>query len=137
MGGGLVMHGEWAVPEAEIEVRFTTSGGPGGQHANRSNTKVIAVWRPDTSPSIPPAVRARVMERLGDAVRVAVDDERSQSRNREIAVERIRARVASALVVERPRRPTKATRASKRRRVDAKRQRGEVKRGRQKPQIDD
>jgi len=131
------MDGEWAVPEAEIEMRFTASGGPGGQHANRSNTKVIAVWRPDVSPSVPPAVRVRVMERLGDAIRVAVDDERSQSRNREIAVERIRARVANALVVEPPRRPTKATRASRRRRVDAKRQRGEVKRGRQKPHIDD
>jgi ribosome-associated protein len=131
------MSGDWAVPEAEIEFRFTTSGGPGGQHANRSNTKVIAVWRPEDSPSVPPAARVRVLERLGDAVRVAVDDERSQSRNREIAIARLRARVASALVVEHPRRPTKATRASKRRRVDVKRQRSEIKRGRQKPQIDD
>ena len=90
-----------------------------------------------TKPSIPAALRTRVIDRLGDAVRVAVDDERSQARNREIAVERLRGRVANALVVERPRRPTKATRASKRRRVDAKRQRGEVKRGRQKPGFDD
>ena len=131
------MSGGWEVPESEIDFRFTASGGPGGQHANRSNTKVIAVWRPEESSTIPAALRARVIERLGDSVRVAVDDERSQTRNREIAVERLRGRVANALVVERTRRPTKATRASKRRRVDAKRQRGEVKRRRQKPGLDD
>ena len=95
------MSGGWSVPESEIEFRFTASGGPGGQHANRSNTKVIAVWRPEESPRLPPGLRARVLERLGDVVRVAVDDERSQTRNREIAVERIRGRVANALVVER------------------------------------
>lgn len=131
------MSGGWRVPESEIEFRFTASGGPGGQHANRSNTKVIAVWRPVDSPSVPEAARARVIERLGDVVRVAVDDERSQTRNREIAVERLRGRVANALVVERTRRPTKATRASKRRRMDAKRQRGEIKKGRQKPRFDE
>ncbi|MDG1877051.1 MAG: alternative ribosome rescue aminoacyl-tRNA hydrolase ArfB [Acidimicrobiales bacterium] len=131
------MSGGWTVPESEIVFRFTASGGPGGQHANRSNTKVIAVWRPEESLSLPLALRDRVVERLGDVVRVAVDDERSQTRNREIAVVRIRARVANALVVERTRRATKATRASKRRRVDAKRQRGEIKRGRQQPRFDD
>lgn len=131
------MSGGWSVPESEIEFRFTASGGPGGQHANRSNTKVIAVWRPEESASIPEALRSRVLDRLGDMVRVAVDDERSQLRNREIAVERLRGRVANALVVERARRPTRATRASKRRRMDAKRQRGEIKRGRQKPRLDD
>lgn len=131
------MTGGWQVPENEIEFRFTASGGPGGQHANRSNTKVIAVWRPADSATLPDRLRPRIIDRLGDVVRVAVEDERSQTRNREIAVERLRGRVANALVVERRRRPTKATRASKRRRVDTKRRRGEVKRGRQKPRLDD
>ncbi len=127
----------WEIPESEIELRFVSSGGPGGQHANRSNTKVDATFNIADSPTMPEGLRRRVMERLGDTVRVAVDDERSQLRNREIAIERLRGRVAAAEKVERPRRPTKPTRGSKRRRVDAKRRRGDVKRGRQKPTRDD
>lgn len=127
----------WEVPEGEIEFRFLASGGPGGQHANRSNTKVDAVWRPGDSSSVPDHLRERIIDRLGETVRVTVDDERSQLRNREIAVERLRGRVRNATVVERSRRPTKATRASKRRRVDTKRRRGDLKRSRRKPGFDD
>jgi len=129
--------GGWMVPENEIRLRFMASGGPGGQHANRANTKVEAVWRPAESATVPAVLRDRIVDRFGHAVRVTVDDERSQLRNRELAIERLRRRVRHATVDERPRRATTASRASKRRRVDAKRRRGEVKRGRRRPGTDD
>ncbi|MEM8706941.1 MAG: alternative ribosome rescue aminoacyl-tRNA hydrolase ArfB [Actinomycetota bacterium] len=131
------MSGGWQVPENEIEFRFVASGGPGGQHANRSNTKVDAVFRLDESMTMPAALRERVRGRLGDVVRVTVDDERSQLRNREIALERLRGRVRNAGVVEKPRRATKPTRGSQRRRVEAKRRRSDVKKGRRRPGYDD
>ncbi len=127
----------WRVPENEIDFRFVASGGPGGQHANRSNTKVDAVFRLDDSPTMPPALRERVRAKLGDVVRVTVDDERSQVRNREIALERLRGRIHNAGVVEKPRRATKPTRGSQRRRVEAKRRRGDVKKGRRRPGHED
>ena len=131
------MSGGWEVPESEIEFRFTASGGPGGQHANRSNTKVDAVFRLDASTTMPDALRERVRARLGDVVRVTVDDERSQLRNRELAVERLRGRIRNAGVVEKSRRATKPTRGSQRRRVEGKRRRAEVKRNRRRPAADD
>ena len=131
------MSGGWQVPENEIEFRFVASGGPGGQHANRSNTKVDAVFRLDESPTMPAGLRERVRAKLGDVVRVTVDDERSQTRNREIALERMRGRVRNAGVVEKPRRATKPTRGSQRRRVEAKRRRSDVKKARKRPGYDD
>lgn len=131
------MTGGWQVPENEIEFRFVASGGPGGQHANRSNTKVDAVFRLDSSTTMPSSLRERVRARLGDVVRVTVDDERSQLRNRELAVERLRGRVRNAGAIEKSRRATKPTRGSQRRRVEAKRRRSDVKRGRRRPAEDD
>jgi len=127
----------WQVPENEVEFRFTASGGPGGQHANRSNTKVDAVFRPSSSSTMPDGLRRRVIEKLGEAIRVTVDDQRSQLRNREIAMARIQGRIDVAGKVERPRRATKPTRGSKRRRVESKRRRGDVKRGRRRPDMND
>ena len=131
------MTSAWSVPEDEISLRFVASGGPGGQHANRSNTKVVAVFRLDESDTMPPALRARVRAALGDVVRVTVDDERSQLRNREIAVERIRQRVRDAGRVQRSRRATRPTRGSQRRRVDSKKRRGDLKKQRRRPSLDD
>jgi ribosome-associated protein len=131
------MTSAWSVPEDEISLRFVASGGPGGQHANRSNTKVVAVFRLDESDTMPPALRARVRAALGDVVRVTVDDERSQLRNREIAVERIRRRVRDAGRVQRSRRATRPTRGSQRRRVDSKKRRGDLKKQRRRPSLDD
>jgi ribosome-associated protein len=127
----------WSVPDREISLRFTPSGGPGGQHANRSSTRVEATFDVAASPDMPEALRRRVVDKLGPVVRVVVDEERSQYRNREIAIERLRARVDDAGRVQRPRRPTKATRSSQRRRVDAKRRRGDIKRRRRRPTTDD
>lgn len=122
-----------AIPHAELEWRFTASGGPGGQHANTSNTRVEVRFDVLTSPSLGPRQRARLLEKLGPSVRVVAADERSQARNRQLALDRLAARLADALRVERERRPTAPTLGSQRRRVEAKRRRGERKRDRQRP----
>lgn len=131
------MSSRWAVPEDEVTFRFMASGGPGGQHANRSNTKVEAVFRIDESVSMPTFLKERVVAKLGESVRVTVDDERSQYRNKQLALERIQERIDQAARVERPRRPTKPTKGSRRRRLDDKRKRGDVKRQRRPPSSDD
>ncbi len=113
------------------------SGGPGGQHANRSNTKVDAVFRLAESPTMPDHLRERVMRKLGPVVRVVVDDERSQFRNRQLALERIRERVHRAGLVEKQRRATRPTRGSRLRRVQEKKRRGETKKLRRRPSTDD
>lgn len=122
---------------AEVEWRFTTSGGPGGQHANRSHTRVEARLDLASSASLTDAQRRRLVERLGPVATVVVDETRSQTRNRTLALERLRAKLAAALVVERPRRPTRPSKAAKRRRVESKKARGEIKRGRARPGRDD
>ncbi|HEX2850782.1 MAG TPA: alternative ribosome rescue aminoacyl-tRNA hydrolase ArfB [Acidimicrobiales bacterium] len=119
-----------AIPLDELEWRFTASGGPGGQHANRSNTKVEVRFDVESSPSLGPVQRARLLARLGPVVRVVADDERSQLRNRDLALDRLRSRLAEGLAVEKVRRPTRPTKASKVRRVESKRRRGDLKRQR-------
>ena len=119
-----------AIPLSELEWRFTTSGGPGGQHANRSATAVEVIFDAANSPSLGPVQRARILERLGPVVRARSSDERSQLRNRQVAVERLRGRLAAALAVRPVRRPTRPSRAANERRLQAKRQRSDVKRRR-------
>jgi len=115
----------------ELEWRFSASGGPGGQHVNTANTRAEVRFDIAASPSLGPRQRARLVARLGPEVRVVASDERSQLRNRELALERLRSRLAEALRVETPRRPTKPTKAAKERRLEAKRHRSETKRRRQ------
>jgi ribosome-associated protein len=123
-----------AIPLLELEWRFTPSGGPGGQHANRSNTRAEVRFDVAASPSLSEMNRSRLLERLGPVVRVVADDERSQLRNRELALERLRARLAEALRVERTRRPTAPTLGSQQRRLESKRRRADVKRNRRPPE---
>ena len=125
------------IPRAELDVTFSASGGPGGQHANRSNTRVELRFDVASSTAFGPGQRQRVIDRLGPEIRVVADDERSQLRNRALAERRLVERLQAALHVERPRRPTKPSRASQQRRVAAKQRRGEVKRGRTRPTRDD
>ena len=115
----------------ELEWRFSASGGPGGQHVNTANTRAEVRFDIAASPSLGPRQRARLLARLGPEVRVVASDERSQLRNRELALERLRSRLAEALRVETPRRPTKPTKAAKERRLEAKRHRSETKGRRQ------
>src|SRR5205807_2717880 len=90
----------------ELDWRFSASGGPGGQHANTANTRVEVRFDVATSPSLGPRQRARLVERLGPAVRVVASDERSQARNRQLALDRLRSRLAEALRVAPARHPT-------------------------------
>ena len=115
----------------ELDWRFSASGGPGGQHVNTANTRAEVRFDVAASPSLGPRQRARLLERLGPEVRVVASDERSQLRNRELALERLRSRLAAALHVDAPRRATKPTKAAKERRLEGKRHRSETKRRRQ------
>jgi ribosome-associated protein len=122
-----------AIPRSEVELRFSRSSGPGGQHAQRSETRVEAVFDVDESATLSPAQKERVRERLGPVVRAVAQDERSQWRNRELALERIAEQLRDAVRARRPRRPTAPTEASRERRLDEKRRRAATKRLRQSP----
>jgi len=128
---------EVAIPLAEIELRTSRSSGPGGQHANVTASRVEAVLDLAGSPSLTEDQRRRACARLGPRLTAVAQDTRSQARNRELALERLRGRLAEALVVRRSRRRTKPTRASRQRRLDTKRRRGETKRKRRGPSGDD
>jgi len=125
------------IPGTELDERFSTSGGPGGQHANTSHTRVELRFDIATSPTLSDHQRTRLLERFGDELRVVADDERSQRRNRDLARERMAARLSSALEPVRHRRPTRPTLGSKRRRLEEKRRRGSTKRDRRPPGRDD
>jgi ribosome-associated protein len=126
-----------SIPLAELEWRFSGSGGPGGQHANTANTRVELRFDVARAPSLGPRQRARLLERLGPVVRVVAADERSQARNRALALDRLRSRLAEALRVRPERRATTPTPASRRRRLEDKRRRQDVKRLRSGPGAED
>lgn len=119
-----------AIDEDELEWRFAASGGPGGQHANKAATKAEVRFDVEASPSLTDVQRSRVLAKLGPEVRAVADDSRSQWRNRTLAQQRLIERLAQALVVERPRRPTRPTRGSVERRLTAKRRQASRKRDR-------
>ena len=113
---------------SEIAFRFSRSSGPGGQHAQKSSTRVEALFDVEDSAGLTAAERRRVLERLGPVVRAIAQDERSQLRNRELATDRIVEQLREAVKVRRVRRATKPTTASKERRLDEKKRRGQTKR---------
>ena len=117
----------------EIELRVSRSSGPGGQHANKAETRVEAVLDVEASSSLSAAQKRRVVARAGPVLRAVAQDERSQARNRELAIERLVAKLAEALRVERRRVPTRPTRAAEERRLAEKRRRAQVKRHRAQP----
>ena len=121
------------VPVAEIELRTSRSSGPGGQHAQKSETRVEAVFDIEASTALSPAQKRRVAAKAGPVLRAVAQDERSQLRNKELAVERLTEALRDALRVPRKRRPTKPTAASKERRLEEKKRRGETKRLRRPP----
>lgn len=127
----LRVSGSCSIPENELVIRVSRSSGPGGQHVNTSSSRVEVVFDIDASQSLGPRQKARLLDKLGPVVRVVASDERSQMRNREIALARLADRLAAALRVEKPRVPTRATKASKERRLDAKRRASQIKARRQ------
>jgi ribosome-associated protein len=124
---------EVVIPLAEIELRTSRSSGPGGQHANVTASRVEAALDLASSPSLTEEQRRRACARVGPRLTAVAQDTRSQARNRELALERLRTRLAAALAVQRPRRRTRPTRASREQRLSAKRRRGELKRRRRRP----
>jgi ribosome-associated protein len=122
-----------AIPVSEIELRFSRSSGPGGQHAQKSETRVEAVFDVEASTGLTPIQKSRVIRRAGPVLRAVAQDERSQARNRELAVERVVDSLREALKVPRRRRPTKPTAASRERRLREKRRRSETKQLRRPP----
>lgn len=138
LGGPIDVGGRFAIPESELTWRFSTSGGPGGQHANRSATRAELSWDLAASESVPDRVRSVLEQRLGERVRagvvtVTVDDTRSQWQNRALARRRLARLLEDASRDERPRTPTRPTRASRQRRLEAKRHRAETKELRKRP----
>ncbi|MGI8439015.1 MAG: alternative ribosome rescue aminoacyl-tRNA hydrolase ArfB [Thermoleophilaceae bacterium] len=122
-----------AVPLSEVAIRVSRSSGPGGQHANVTESRVEAVFDVGASAALDESQRARILERLGPRPRAVAQDDRGQSRNRELALERLRERLAGALREDPERRPTRPSRGARRRRVEAKRRTGERKAARRRP----
>ncbi len=117
----------------EVEIRVSRSSGPGGQHAQKSSTRVEALFDVEASTALSERQKRRVVERAGPVLRAVAQDERSQLRNRELATERLVEKLREALAVPRPRVPTTPTSAGRERRLARKRRRGEVKRLRRAP----
>jgi ribosome-associated protein len=128
---------ELAVPLAEIELKTSRSSGPGGQHANVTASRVEAVFDLAGSAALSDAQRERLRARHGDRVTAVAQDARSQARNRELALERLREKLAAALVVPKRRRATKPTRTARERRLESKRRTSERKWSRKPPAIDE
>jgi ribosome-associated protein len=121
------------LPAGEVTYRTSRSSGPGGQHAQKSETRVEAIFDVGASTALTEAQKRRVIGKAGSMLRAIAQDERSQLRNRELALERVVAQLRDALHVERRRVPTKPTAASRERRLDQKRRRSERKRQRRSP----
>jgi ribosome-associated protein len=122
-----------SLPRSEIDFRFSRSSGPGGQHAQKSDTRVEATFDVAASRALSEAQKRRVIARAGPILRAVAQDERSQWRNRELATERLVEELREALRVPRKRRPTKPSKAAVERRLEQKRRRSELKRRRRKP----
>jgi ribosome-associated protein len=123
-----------AIPLSEIELRFSRSSGPGGQHAQKTETRVEAVFDVASSTALSEAQRRRLLARVGPVVRAVAQDERSQWRNREVVLERLAEAIRAGIRIERKRRPTAPTAAARERRLEEKRRRSRTKRLRQQPE---
>ena len=134
--GSLAVNARVSIPVSELEIRASRAGGPGGQHVNKSSTRVEVLWRLAESAAISEAQRARLLTRLASrldtrgGLRVVAADTRSQARNRELALERLAGVVRAALVIPKVRRPTKPTFGSKIQRLETKKRRSTQKRDR-------
>jgi ribosome-associated protein len=134
--GSIFIRPRLVIPADEIELRVTTSGGPGGQHANRSLTRVVASFRVAESQGLNAADQEMLLEKVGTVVRSSASRFRSQGMNRAAALEQLAVRIGAALERPTPRRATKPTRSSKVRRVDEKKARGRLKEQRRRPDDD-
>ena len=127
-GESIRVNSRVAVPLTEVAVRTSRSSGPGGQHAQKTESRVEVVFDVLASEALTDAQKERIVGRVGPVLRAVAQDERSQARNRELALERLAAQLRDALRVRRTRRPTKPTAAAVERRLGEKRRRGQTKR---------
>jgi ribosome-associated protein len=125
-----------SIPLAEIELRTSRSSGPGGQHANVTASRVEAVFDVESSGTLDDSQRRLLRAKWGATVTAVAQDARGQARNRELALERLAEKIAAGLVVPRRRRATKPSRAARKRRLEGKRQVGERKRARRRPDLE-
>jgi ribosome-associated protein len=130
---GIRVAEDTVIPLEEIELRASRSSGPGGQHANVTASRIEAVFDVQDSEALSEEQRDLLSRKLGPRVTAVAQDARSQARNRELALERLRARLAAALATPRPRRPTRPTTASRRRRATAKQRQAKRKQERRPP----
>jgi ribosome-associated protein len=137
MAAVLEINRDVSIPLDEISIRASRSSGPGGQHANVTASRIEASFDVAASQTLDDAQKQRVIARCGPIVRAIAQDARSQSRNRTLALERLAARIGRALEVPRTRRPTKPTKASRQRRLDAKRRDAQRKSDRRRPESGD
>jgi ribosome-associated protein len=137
MSDGLSVVGGPEIPLGEIELKASRSSGPGGQHANVTASRVEAVFDVEASSALTDAQRRRLLGRLGPRVSAVAQDARGQARNRELALQRLAAKLAEGLREPKQRRPTRPSRAAKERRLEQKRRAGERKRTRRRPADDD
>ena len=133
----MIINSGLALPLAEVELRTSRSSGPGGQHANVSASRVEAVFDLAESASLSRAQRERLRSKYGDRVTAVAQDARSQARNRELALERLREKLAAGLVVPKRRRPTKPSKSAREKRLDSKRRTSVRKRARRPPSVED
>ena len=136
MSDSLPVEGGPEIPLAEIELRTSRSSGPGGQHANVTASRVEASFDVASSSTLTREQKRRVMARCGPVIRAVAQDTRSQRRNRELALERLREKLEAGLRRPKPRRPTKPSRAARQRRLDQKRRTSERKAQRRRPTDD-
>jgi len=124
------------IPVSELSFRFSTSSGPGGQHANRAATRATLLFDVANSPSLDDDTRTRLLEKLAHrldkkgVLRIQVQDTRSQKKNREIAASRFLALIAEALVEEKERAKTKPSASASKKRRDEKKKQSQRKQGR-------
>ena len=137
MTDGLSVPGGPEIPLAEIELKTSRSSGPGGQHANVTASRVEAVFVVEASSALSDDQRQRLRERLGARVSAVAQDARGQARNRELALQRLAAKLADGLREPKARRPTRPTRAAKQRRLEQKRRAGQRKQARRRPDVED
>ncbi len=137
MSAELKIDDRLAIPLSEIELRASRSSGPGGQHANVTASRVEAVFDARESSALDDSQRARLIERGGPVLTAVAQEARGQARNRELALERLAAKIAAGVAVPRRRRATRPTQAARKRRLEGKRRAGERKRARRRPSVDE
>lgn len=137
IGGDLRVNARVRIPAGELQIRTSRSSGPGGQHANKTESRVEVVLDVGASAALGPNQKRRIAAKLGPVVRAISQSERSQLRNRELALERLADRLAGALRRDKPRVATKPSRAARERRLTGKHHRAEIKGARRRPSADD